>query len=163
MRDSPLRGAGLTPHSNRWWSRIAWVLNVYSPTGTPIFSSDFTTPWKYTGSGNWTTAVLDNTNAPWPRPFGQIEWSDYRVEFQVKDTDGNIFELFKSKEICRPAGSAKQYADTFGHVKLGLEVLCERASLYFADSTSKVYQGVLSEKPIWAILQVYNVVQYFQV
>lgn len=119
-------------------SDLIWVLNIYSPTGTPIFSSDFTTPWKNTGDGDWTTAQI---TAGWPRPFGQIEWSDYRVEFQVKDTVGTVYDLNKSAEICRPAGNNKNYQDTFGHVKLGVETLCERSSLYIQDSDSKLYQG----------------------
>lgn len=123
-------------------SSLIWVLNIYSPTGTPIFQSDFTTPWKPAGQGAWTTATLDNTNAPWPRPFNQIEWSDYRVEFQVKDTVGTIYDLFKSTEICRPAGSSKNYQDTYGHVKLVVETLCERSSLYIQDTDSKLYQGI---------------------
>lgn len=118
---------------------LIWVLNIYSPTGTPIFQSDFTTPWKDTGSGAWTTA---NITDGWPRPFGQIEWSDYRIEFQVKDTDGNIFPLNKTGNVCRPAGSNKSFADTYGHVKLDVEVLCERANLYIRDATPKLYQGV---------------------
>lgn len=124
-------------------SDLIWVLNIYSPTGTPIFQSDFDNPWKDTGSGNWTTAALTVPTAPWPRPFfNQIEWSDYRVEFQVKDTVGTIYELFKSKEICRPAGLTPDYQDTFGHVKIDVEALCDRSSLYIKDSTSKLYQGI---------------------
>lgn len=122
-------------------SLLVWVLNIYSPTGTPIYQSDFDNPWKPSGQGDWTTASLTVPTAPWPRPFGQIEWSDYRVEFQVKDTAGTIYELFKSKEICRPAGLTKDYQDTFGHVKIDVEALCDRSSLYLRDSTSKLYQG----------------------
>lgn len=117
---------------------LIWVLNIYSPTGTPIYESDFTTPWKDAGSGDWTTAQITDD---WPRPFGQIEWSEYRVEFQVKDTVGTIYELFKSAEICRPSGNNKNYQDTFGHIKLGVETLCERSSLYISDGSSKLYQG----------------------
>jgi len=121
---------------------LIWVLNIYSPTGTPIYQSDFTTPWKDAGDGDWTTAQI---TAAWPRPFNQIEWSDYRVEFQVKDTAGTIYELFKSKDICRPAGNTKAWQDTFGHLtkeEFRIEVLCERSSLYLSDSASKLYQGV---------------------
>ena len=117
------------------------MLNIYSPTGTPIFQSDFDNPWKPAGQGDWTTAALTIPDAPWPRPFGQVEWSDYRVEFQVKDTADNIYELNKSAEICRPAGLTKDYQDTFGHVKIDVEAMCDRSSLYIRDSTSKLYQG----------------------
>ena len=120
-------------------SALIWVLNIYSPTGTPIYQSDFTTPWKDAGDGDWTTAQITDD---WPRPFGQIEWNEYRVEFQVKDTADNIYDLNKAAEICRPAGNNKNYQDTFGHVKLGVETLCERSSLYIQDSESKLYQGI---------------------
>jgi len=120
-------------------STLIWVLNIYSPTGTPIYESDFTTPWKPAGQGAWTTAQITN---PWPNPFNQIEWSEYRVEFQVKDTVGTIYDLNKAAEICRPAGNNKNYQDTFGHVKLGVETLCERSSLYIQDADAKLYQGV---------------------
>jgi len=122
-------------------SALIWVLNIFSPTGTPIFQSDFTTPWKPAGQGNWTTAQI---TAARPRPYGQIEWSEYRVEFQVKDTDDNIFDLNKAKEICRPAGNNKNYQDTFGHLtnkEFIVETLCERSSLYIQDGGSKLYQG----------------------
>jgi len=123
-------------------SALIWVLNIYSPTGTPIYQSDFTNPWKDAGDGDWTTAQI---TALWPRPFGQIEWSDYRVEFQVKDTADTIYDLFKSAEICRPAGNTKAYQDTFGHLtkkEFLVEVLCERSSLYLSDAGSKLYQGI---------------------
>jgi len=122
-------------------SALIWVLNIFSPTGTPIFQSDFTTPWKPAGQGNWTTAQI---TAGWPRPYNQIEWSEYRVEFQVKDTDDNIFLLNKNKEICPPAGSSRKYQDTFGHLtnkEFIVETLCERSSLYIQDGGSKLYQG----------------------
>lgn len=119
-------------------STLIWVLNIYSPTGTPIYESDFNTPWKPAGQGAWTTAQITDD---WPSPYGQIEWSEYRVEFQVKDTANNIYNLNKAAEICRPAGSSPKYKDTFGHVRLGVEVLCERSSLYISDSESKLYNG----------------------
>lgn len=117
---------------------LVWVLNIYSPTGTPIFQSDFTNPWK---TGLWTAETI---TAAWPRPFGQIEWSgaDYRVEFQVKDSLGNIYNLNKSGTICRPVGNTKNSTNTFGAVALTVDVLCERASLYIKDNTSKTYQGL---------------------
>lgn len=122
-------------------SALIWVLNIYSPTGTPIFQSDFDNPWKAAGFGDWTTAALTVPTAPWPRPYNQVEWSDYRVEFQVKDTNGTIYDLKKIKEICRPAGLTSAFQDTFGHVKIDVEALCDRSSLYIRDSTSKLYQG----------------------
>jgi hypothetical protein len=117
---------------------LVWVLNIYSPTGTPIFQSDFDNPWI---TGLWTTEQITSA---WPRPFGQIEWSGspYRVEFQVKDSDGNIYDLNKSGTICRPVGNNKSSTNTFGVVALTVDVLCERASLYIKDNTSKTYQGI---------------------
>lgn len=120
-------------------STLIWVLNIYSPTGTPIFQSDFDSPWKDSGDGDWTTAAI---TAAWPRPFGQIEWSDYKVLFQVKDIDGNIYELDKDKDLCRPTGNTPTSNNTFGVVDLSVETLCDKAQLYIKDNTSKSYQGI---------------------
>lgn len=119
-------------------SDLVWVLNIYSPTGTPIYTSDFNNPFK---TGEWDTAAIENA---WPKPFGQIEWSgaDYRIEFQVKDADGTIWELNKSATVCRPYGNNKKSTDTFGHVKLDVTVECGIGQLYIADATSKTYQGI---------------------
>lgn len=119
-------------------NNLIWVLNIYSPTGTPIFQSSFDNPWK---TGIWTNAQITN---PWPRPMNQIEWSgaDYRVEFQVKDSNGTIYPLFKAKPICKPVGNNKRSSTTFGTVNLSVDVLCDKASLYIKDNTSKTYQGI---------------------
>lgn len=115
---------------------LVWVLNVYSPTGTPIYTSDFDNPFK---TGIWTTAQLTNA---WPQPFGQIEWSEYSLQFQVKDTDGTIYPLNKVGNICRPVGNTKKSINPYGQVDLGVQVMCQRASLYIVDNTSKTYQGI---------------------
>lgn len=117
---------------------LDWALNIYSPTGTPIYQSDFTTPWQASGTGPWTTEAI---TAPWPNPFNQIEWGQYRVEFQVKDSNGTIYNLYKSTNICKPVGNNKQ-ADVYGHVKIDVEALCASASLYIKDTSSKLYQGI---------------------
>lgn len=117
--------------------QLTWVLNIYSPTGTPIYNSDFDTPWV---TGEWTTEAINNA---WPRPFGQIEWSgaDYSVEFQVKDSTGAIYYLNKNTSICKPIGNTKKSTNTYGQVNLQVQVLCSDASLYVSDLTSKTYQG----------------------
>jgi len=118
--------------------QLTWVLNIYSPTGTPIFQSDFDTPWEI---GEWTTEAITNA---WPRPFGQIEWSgaDYQVEFQVKDSTGAIYYLNQAATICRPVGNTKKSTNTYGQVALQVRVLCDQASLYISDLTSKTYNGI---------------------
>lgn len=117
---------------------LEWVLNIYSPTGTPILQSDFTSPWQ---TGVWTTEQLTNS---WPRPFGQIEWSggDYLIQFQVKDSVGNIYELFKTATICRPTGNTKNTPNTYGVAVLTVETMCDTAQLYVKDTTSKSYRGI---------------------
>lgn len=117
---------------------LTWVLNIFSPTGTPIYTSDFDTPFQ---TGVWTTAAITNA---WPRPFGQIEWSggNYSVEFTIKDEDGNTYYLNKIATICRPTGNTKKSADTFGQVNLQVTVECGIGQLYILDGTSKTYQGV---------------------
>ncbi len=119
-------------------SSLIWVLNIYSPTGTPILVSDFDNPWM---TGVWTTEqILD----AWPRPFGQIEWSgaDYRIEFQVKDSNDTIYDLYKSATLCRPVGNTRNIKNTYGQIVLTVEVLCEQAQLYLKDNTAKTYQGI---------------------
>ncbi len=119
-------------------STLEWVLNIFSPTGTPILQSDFNSPWK---TGVWTTEQLTNA---WPNPFNQIEWSgaDYLVLFQVRDSAGNIYELNKEGSLKRPVGNTPKTASTFGAVSLSVEVLCDSANLYLKDNTSKSYQGI---------------------
>lgn len=117
---------------------LEWVLNIYSPTGTPILQSDFTSPWQ---TGVWTTEQITNS---WPQPFGQIEWSggDYLIQFQVKDSAGNIYDLFKEAKLCRPTGNTKNTPNTFGVSLLTVETMCDTAQLYIRDTTSKSYQGI---------------------
>ena len=117
---------------------LEWVLNIFSPTGTPIIQSDFNNPWKV---GVWTTEQLTN---PWPNPFNQIEWSgaDYLVQFQVKDSVGNIYDLNKEGQLVRPVGNTQKTANTFGAVALTAEILCDTANIYLKDNTSKSYQGL---------------------
>ena len=117
---------------------LQWVLNIYSPTGTPILQSDFNSPWQ---TGVWTTEQITNS---WPQPFGQIEWSggDYLIQFQVKDSAGNIYDLFKSATLCRPTGNTKNTPNTFGVAVLTVETMCDTAQLYIRDTTSKSYQGI---------------------
>lgn len=117
---------------------LEWVLNIYSPTGTPILQSDFTSPWQ---TGVWTTEQITNS---WPQPFGQIEWSggDYLIQFQVKDSAGNIYDLFKEAKLCRPTGNTKNTPNTFGVSVLTVETMCDTAQLYIRDTTSKSYQGI---------------------
>jgi len=116
---------------------LEWVLNIYSPTGTPILQSNFTSPWK---TGVWTTQAITNQ---WPRPFGQIEWSggDYLIQFDVKDSVGNVYQLYKVATICRPTGNTNKMPDTYGRVDLTVEVKCDTAQLYIRDATSKSYGG----------------------
>lgn len=118
---------------------LIWVLNIFSPTGTQIFQSDFTTPWI---TGLWTNQII---TAAWPRPFGEIEWSgaDYLVQFQVKDNQGNIYNLNKNGTLCRPTGNTPKIGDAFGHVDLSVEVLCDKAELYIQDNTAKTYRGIV--------------------
>lgn len=117
---------------------LVWALNIYSPSGTPIYTSSFDEPFQ---TGVWTTASITNQ---WPRPFNQIEWSgaDYKVEFQIQDTDGTIYYINKAATICRPYGNNKKSTDTFGHVELDIQTICERAAIYVQDVTSKTYRGI---------------------
>lgn len=116
---------------------LVWVLNIYSPTGTPIYTSDFDNPWKV---GVWTTEQI---TAAWPRPFNQIEWGNYILEFQVKDSANTVYPLNKSADLCRPSGNTRKSPNAYGVVSLTVEVLCDKASIYLKDNTSKTYQGLV--------------------
>lgn len=120
---------------------LVWSLNVSSPTGTPIYNSNFDAPFK---TGVWSTGSVTN---PWPRPFGRIEFQgNYIVEFQVRDSIGNVFILNKQGELRPPVGNvAKKSTDTYGQVNLRIQTMCERASLYFVDATSKAYMGLTGQ------------------
>lgn len=118
-------------------SALIWALNVYSPTGTPIYNTSFDAPFK---TGVWSNASVTN---PWPKPYGRIEFNgNYIVELSVRDSVGNVFVLNKQGELRPPVGNiAKKSTDTYGQVNLHIEVMCERAQIYFLDKTSKSYQG----------------------
>lgn len=119
---------------------LTWALNVFSPTGTPIYQTSFDAPFK---TGIWTTSSLTNA---WPKPFGRIEFEgNYVLEFSVRDSVGNVFVLNKQGELRPPVGNTQKSTDTFGQVKLRIETMCDRASLYFKDSTSKTYQGITGQ------------------
>lgn len=120
-------------------SALTWVLNVTSPSGTPIYSSSFDDPFKI---AEWSTDTIINK---WPRPYNRIEWSGaaYNFEFIVRDSQGNEFILAKNASICKPVGNSKNATNTYGSVDLMIQTLCERAGLYIVDDTSKTYQGVV--------------------
>jgi hypothetical protein len=117
---------------------LVWSLNVLSPTTTPIYQSSFDSPFK---TGIWTTSSITNA---WPRPFGRIEFSgNYVLQFEVRDSVGNVFNLIKEAELKAPVGNiAKKSTDPYGQIDLRIQVMCERAALYFVDATSKMYQGI---------------------
>lgn len=126
---------------------LTWVLNITSPSGTPIYTSSFDDPFEI---GTWTTESLNNK---WPRPFGRTEWNTYNLEFLVRDSQGNEFKLIKNASICKPVGNNKTATNTYGSVDLMIQTLCERAGLYITDNTSKTYQGVVGS-PVSSYLAV---------
>lgn len=119
---------------------LTWALNIASPDGTPIYTSDITAPFE---TGVWTNATITNA---WPRPFNQIEWSgaDYTIDFTILDNSTNkTYNLNKVATICPPTGLTKQQRDMFGRVSLVVETICERSSLYIQDKANKTYRGVI--------------------
>lgn len=118
---------------------VSYAFIVKSPTTTFIHDGNLTTPDIV---GVWTTDTLAD---PWPRPFGQIEWSGAEYTFQVlaKDSDGNEYAApVQSVAICRPNGNTKDSKNTFGVGSLTIQTKCNEARIFFQDTTNTSYKGL---------------------
>jgi hypothetical protein len=142
-----------------------WWIIATSPTSTPIHSGVSAMP-DITGA--WTTFVLTD---PWPRPFGQIEWSGapYVLTLYVQDSAMNQYSLTKSATICRPFGNTSLSKNPYGQANISLQVLCDQAAIYFQNQTVQNYQGItgvqLSSvlRVIYPIDPTYNLPTPFQI
>ncbi len=65
------------------------------------------------------------------------------MNFQVKDSTGAIYYLYKPAAICKPVGNTKKSTNTYGQVNLQVQTLCSQASLFVQDLTSKTYKGIV--------------------
>lgn len=122
-------GAGL--------ANCTWWYSVKTPSQTYIHNGSESVPDR---NGAWTTIVVSET---WPQPYSKIEFSGspYVVTLHVKDSEGNIYELEKSQEICRPAGNTNKTIGNFGVASVNMTTLCDKAVLLVNDTTNYVYKG----------------------
>lgn len=114
-----------------------WIVAA-SPTNTPIHEGSQAQP-DITGA--WTNYTLTD---PWPRPFGQIEWSGapYTLSLYVQDTLLNVYQINFSAVICRPFGNTSLSKTPYGKASVQLQVMCAQAAVYFQDQTVSTYKGI---------------------
>jgi hypothetical protein len=95
-------------------------------------------------SGAWVTQVVPDV---WPQPFSQIEWSgsDYKVTLYVEDSVNNVFFTTLQGSICRPNGNTTKTVGNFGLAAVDVQVRCDDAQLYAADTTNYQYKSFAGE------------------
>lgn len=121
---------------------LSYAFVVKSPTQTIIHDGDITSPDV---TGLWNQFIISD---PWPRPFGNIEWSGAPYTFQaiIKDSNNNIFYGdVQDAPICRPNGNTPASRNYFGVGSTLVQVKCEQARIYFQNTTSASYRGVEGE------------------
>lgn len=136
-------------------SLVDYAFYVTSPSQTVIHDGNILQPDR---SGVWQyftlySATPDNTLsppptnyivAPWPRPFGQIEFSGspYSLTVIAKDSNGNTWELSITQDICRPAGNLPNSNNTYGLGEVDITPDCNRGNLFFENFTNSSYKGL---------------------
>lgn len=142
-----------------------WWIVATSPTSTPIHDGTQAQPDI---SGNWSEFEVTD---PWPRPFGQIEWSGapYELTLSVQDTTGAVYSINFSAVICRPNGNTSLSKTAYGKAFTALQVMCDQAAIYFQDQTINSYKGLTGSR-LQAVLRViypmdptYTIPQPFQI
>lgn len=119
-----------------------WWIVATSPTNTPIHQGTQMVPDI---TGVWSTY---NITDPWPRPFGQIEWSGapYVLTLYVQDSSLNVYSVTFNALICRPTGNTSLSKNPYGKAFVALQVLCDQASIFFQDQTVNSYKGLVGTR-----------------
>jgi len=133
---------------------VDYTFIVKSPSQTLILDGNINNPII---EGVWSTWILYSVNpdpndsptptnytvAPWPRPFGQIEWSGaaYSIEIIAKDSVGNVFSYTISQFICKPVGNTNLSRNTYGVGAVTINVDCNTAQAFFENVSNTSYQG----------------------
>ncbi len=133
---------------------VSYTFVVKSPSQTYILEGDINNPLI---TGVWTDYTLfsvtpnpdespvptDYTVAPWPRPFGQIEWgpAPYSIEIIAKDSIGNVYSYIIYQNICRPVGNTNLSRNTFGVGAVTINLDCNTAQAFFENISNTSYQG----------------------
>lgn len=118
-------------------SNVIWWILAASPSGTQIHDGSENQPDI---TGDWTDEILTD---PWPRPFGQIEWSGapYSLQLFAKDSAGNIYSITKTIELCRPTGNVSTSKNFYAKASTYVLVKCEEAGIFFQNQTNTSYKG----------------------
>lgn len=135
-------------------NNVSYTFIIKSPSQTFIYDGDINNPvitgvwseWTFysvTPDPDQSPTPTDYTVAPWPRPFGQIEWSGqaYSIEIIAKDSIGNVYSYTISQFICKPAGVVPTQRTTFGLGMVTINVDCNTAQAFFENITNTSYQG----------------------
>jgi len=118
---------------------VSYAYKIISPTQTFIHDGSLDDPDII---GIWTSIL--NTD-PWPRPFGQLEWSGSPYSFQIlaKDSAGNEYAApVQLASICRPNGNLPASKNTYGKGDVLVQVKCDQARILFQDITNTSYKGL---------------------
>lgn len=118
---------------------VSYAFVAKSPTTTFIHDGNLSSPDIV---GVWSSHNLAD---PWPRPFGQIEWSGaaYSIQVLAKDSDGNEYAApIQYANICRPNGNTKDSKNTYGVGSLTIQTKCDQARIFFQDNTNTSYKGL---------------------
>lgn len=123
-------------------ANLQWIFELTSPSGTTLYAGDFSDP-------DVDGTVFTTWSFPYPlqQIFGLVEYSninEYVVKVQVKDDDGNIFDLSKGSSLCKPNGNNGR--NNFGQAGITVEVRCGNAQLLIRDSTNLVYKSLAGQK-----------------
>lgn len=130
-----------------------WWYEVITPSGTYIHQGSQGSPDM---TGAWVTQIVPDV---WPQPFGQIEWSgsDYKVILYVEDSVSSIFSESHQGSICRPNGNTTKTVGNFGVGAVDVQVRCDDAQLYAADTTNYQYKSFAGESVSSKMTLVYPV------
>ena len=136
-------------------ANVSYGFYITSPSQTVIHDGNVIQPDV---SGIWQNFTFYSANpdptlsppptnyivAPWPRPFGQIEWSGapYMLTVIAKDSNGNTWELPIEQDICRPAGNLPTALNTYGLGEVAITPDCNRGNLFFENFTNSSYKGL---------------------
>src|SRR5690606_16104948 len=129
-----------------WWYRVT------DPSGTNIHAGTSASPDK---TGVWASLVVPDV---WPEPFGRINFSgsSYVVELSVKDGAGQVYNLEKSVDICKPVGLNENAKNNFGGAKVNLDLRCNSADIIAVETSIYRYKGNCGVEGIQVDLVVYT-------
>lgn len=120
-------------------ANLAWVFELYSPSGTPIHAGTFDAPDIV---GIWNTPYIRNSG--FPKPNGVLEFSGrpYTVVVTVRDSGGQKVSLTKNIRVCKPSGFDPKNKTANGKAVISVITKCNIGKLWIEDKTNYSYGGV---------------------